>query len=313
MKKIHYIFAALSALSLSFVSCSEEETEFPDYDKNWYVLEDNASDPAQHAAYEFYKQYNIPVFYNDTIGSQERVDLWGNKYTHYETLTLSYSMGGNVGAGADPSIMNFTRCDKSVGPKALEWLSKEVMPSVPKNAHIHSILLVETLNSLAHGTYAFRGVNTVVIGNASRLGSMDEVEAKKCKAAILRAALTGLLFNSGLYTKQMEEFANITISQNEKAYNLYTGGSWKQDANGNWYQEKPDIYGLGFIGVSSSNSYYTPADEQADFLMYFETLLTTTEAEFDAMMSTDNKPFSDYTAIMQKKKIVLDILKKLGV
>lgn len=311
MKKILFFAAALISL---MASCSEEETTFTDYDKNWFVIEDNAADPAQHAAYEFYKDFGIPVFANDTIGSQERVDLWGQKYTHYQTLTLSYSMGGGLTAYSEPNITNFTYCDRNVLPSAIAWLRKEIMPLVPKNAYIHSILFVESLNSAAHGQYAFRGTNTIVIGNASRLGSMSDSEALKCKGAVLRAILTDMLFNQNLFTQQMENFGNVAKSQNESAYNLYTYGSWKQDpVTGQWYQEKPDIYALGFIGPNPSNPYYTPADVQADFLMYLETLLTTTEADFDATMSADGKPFSNYEAIMTKKQIVLAILKQLGV
>ena len=310
MKKI--IIAALAVISLTTACSDEEETLFTDYDKNWFVLDDTPADPAQHAACVFYRDFGVPVFYNATIGSQQRVDLWGNTYTHYETLTLSYAMGGNLTSFADPSITNYTLCDKSCGPTALQWLREEVMPSIPEKAHIHSIFLVESLYSMAHGTYAFRGVNTIVIGHASRLGSMSASEAKTCKGAILRAALTDLLFNKGLFDSQISLFGKITTDQDESAYNLYTGGKWQQDAQGNWYQVKPDIYALGFIGVSPSNSYYTPADLQADFLMYLEKLLTTEESEFDATLSTDGKPFGNYAAIMQKKKIVLDILASLG-
>lgn len=311
MKKICLL--ALAFVSLVATSCQdEEETVFTDYDKNWFVIEDDANDPAQHAAYTFYKDFGIPVFYNDTIGTQERVDLWGNHYTHYETLTLAYSIGGNLSAGSDPSISNFTYCDKAVGPTALQWLREEVMPSIPNKAHIHSILLVENLYSRAYGSYAFRGVNTIVIGNASRLGSMSNTEAQTCKAAILRAALTDMLFNQGLFDSEIEIFGKVATDQNENAYNLYTYGKWEQDASGNWIQVKPDIYALGFIGVNPANMYYTPADVQSDFLMYLEKLLVTSEEDFDATMSNDGKPFGSYEAIMRKKQIVLNILQQLG-
>ena len=176
------------------------------------------------------------------------------------------------------------------------------MPSIPNKAHIHSILLVENLYSRAYGSYAFRGVNTIVIGNASRLGSMSNTEAQTCKAAILRAALTDMLFNQGLFDSEIEIFGKVATDQNENAYNLYTYGKWEQDASGNWIQVKPDIYALGFIGVNPANMYYTPAEK----------LLVTSEEDFDATMSNDGKPFGSYEAIMRKKQIVLNILQQLG-
>lgn len=308
----HIFLLALAILALA-TSCQKEDvTEFTDYDKNWFVIEDNSSDSVQHAEYEFYKDFDVPVFINDTIGSQQRVDMWGNEYTHYETLTLAYSMGGNASAYSGPSMSSYSYCDKSVVPAALRWLRENVMPLVPKNTHIHSFFLVESFYSQAFGSYAFKGVNAVVIGNASRLGKMSRTETKTCVAAILRAVLTDKLFNKGLFDEQMASFKAVATNQNENAYNLYTGGKWVQDANGNWIQEKPDIYALGFIGTSASNSYYTPSDEQTDFLMYFEKLLVVSEEEFDATLSSDGHSFSSYPAIMQKKAIVIDILKQLG-
>ena len=93
-RTVYHVLMVLPLLGIAFLtSCSEEETSFPDYEQDWFQIADS-SDPAQHAAYEFFKQYRIPIFFNDTIGTQQRVDVFGHEYTYYMTLTLKAAIGG---------------------------------------------------------------------------------------------------------------------------------------------------------------------------------------------------------------------------
>ena len=49
----------------------ESELKQSYFDENWYVLQDS-DDPLDHQRYLIYKETGIPIFYNDTIGSQNR-------------------------------------------------------------------------------------------------------------------------------------------------------------------------------------------------------------------------------------------------
>lgn len=60
--------------------------------ENFYVIEDDPSDPVKHRVYEIYKKYNVPVYFNDTISkSFVQEDVYGNPIYQYETLDLAWS------------------------------------------------------------------------------------------------------------------------------------------------------------------------------------------------------------------------------
>ena len=80
---------------LFFVTgCSKENDLTPSpAGKNWFQLEDDSADRVQHAAYEVYTEWGIPVFCHDTIGSEERgTDHDGNIIVFHKVLDLNYNM-----------------------------------------------------------------------------------------------------------------------------------------------------------------------------------------------------------------------------
>ena len=95
MRKNKFLYVLL--LSVLFSACDKEDNLTPsNLGKDWFTIE-NSEDPVDRAIYQFYEETGIPVFYNDTIGQETRVDNWGNSYTHYEILQFSSSaLGGCV-------------------------------------------------------------------------------------------------------------------------------------------------------------------------------------------------------------------------
>ena len=93
MRKNKFLYVLL--LSVLFSACDKEDNLTPsNLGKDWFTIE-NSEDPVDRAIYQFYEETGIPVFYNDTIGQETRVDNWGNSYTHYEILQFSSSaLGG---------------------------------------------------------------------------------------------------------------------------------------------------------------------------------------------------------------------------
>ena len=181
-RTVYHVLMVLPLLALTLLTaCSEDETTFPDYEKDWFQLEDS-SDPAQHAAYEFFKQYGIPIFFNDTIGTQQRVDVFGNEYTFYKTLTLNAAIGGGQSSYGDAFYNTFIYADRSVIPDAIQYLRTQLMPTIPTFLHIHSILLVEAINGSSDDVYV--GLNTLVITKASLLASYQADQTKKLRAVV---------------------------------------------------------------------------------------------------------------------------------
>ncbi|MET6996318.1 hypothetical protein [Chitinophaga defluvii] len=291
-----YLFAfALFAMA---TSCrKEEETVFPDYDRNWLVVEDNPNDPAIHANYLFYKETGIPVYMNDTIGSQQRKDVFGKEYTYYEVLSMNYSLGG-VQSGT-PNVQSFTYCTEADVPAALAFLREEILPILPAGVHVPSILLVDTLNSDAFGKYAFKGFNTIVIGAVPQISQMDATTRAAYKGAILRAFLTNAVLDEK-YNNILEKFYNTSRKYvtSRDIYSIYI------------FQLSSQVTGLppgitatpqavGFLGTDPRNSYYTPMSTWMDVCMYLEATLGNSEEQFKQLYGNQPNIMTKYGYIRQ--------------
>jgi hypothetical protein len=296
------------ALVIFCTSCQKEEvTKFADYDKDWFVLVDNPSDPADHAEYLFYKEFGIPVFYNDTIGVQDRVDVWGNKYMHYELLSLNYSMGGMASSGNSPTISSLTYCSKESVPGAISYLKENIMPLIPDVIHIHSFLLVESMTSLSFGNAAFKGMNTLVISSASKLSTMTDDQKKKFNGAVLRAALSDYIINQGLFDTELEKFSKVSsvLCPTKNIYGLYTYYLSSSYITGLPAGVPININTVGFLSTDPSSTYYTPLTTWMDVNMYLEAILSGPQADFVSKYGTIEK-------IMTKYAIIKNIIEKTG-
>lgn len=303
MKLKLYILPLIAIIGAT--SCRKEEvTKFPDYDKNWLVVDDNPADPATHNTYLFFKETGIPVYFNDTIGSQQRVDVFGNTYTHYEKLSFNYSLGG-IQVGAPPLVNSFTYCAKSDVPAAVDYLKNNVIPSVPKSVFVPSILLVENLTSYAFGQYAFKGFNTVLVGKVSTIPGMSETARRSYKAAILRAIFTNAVLNEK-YNDLLTKFYNESrkYSTIRDTYNL---GNWLFSANINGLPAGTTITfnSLGYLGPDPRNASYTPYTTWMDVSMYLEAAFANSKADFQRLYGTN-------TSIMTKYGIITQILENIG-
>ncbi|PWK79818.1 hypothetical protein LX99_00278 [Mucilaginibacter oryzae] len=300
------IYVVLMVLCAVLSSCRKEHaTVFPDYDKNWLVVEDNPNDATVHDSYLFYKDTGIPVYTNDTIGSQKRIDVFGHPYTYYEVLSLSYSLGG-VQSGAPPLVQSFSYCAKSDVPAALAFLKNEIIPVLPKSVHVPSILLVESLNTNAFGSVAFKGFNTIVMAQISRIPTMDQATKAAYKGAILRAMLTNAVL--------ADKYADIL----DKFYSVSRKYMTTRDAYGTYiYQLSYYVSGLpdgvaatpqaiGYLDVDTRNPYYTPISTWIDVTMYLEAAMSNTDTQFRQLYG--NNP-----VIMLKYGYIRQILTDLGI
>jgi len=306
MKRLNIITLALLVFC---TSCQKEEvTIFPDYDKDWFVLQDNPNDPADHAAYQFYNEHGIPVFYNDTIGVQERVDVWGHKYTHYEILSLNYSMGGMASSASSPVISSLTYCSKEYIPNAISYLRENIMPLIPSAIHIHSILLVESMSSMSFGNYAFKGLNTLVIGSASQLPALSADQKKKFNGAVLRAALSDYVINQGHFDTELNRFYKVSrdLCTTKDIYNLNTYYLSSTYITGLPAGVPININTVGFLSTDPKNTYSTPNSTWMDVNMYLEAILSGPQEEFIAMYGT-------FDNIMTKYNIIKGILIEIGI
>lgn len=300
------LYIAIVALSIGLVACRKEEvTVFPDYDKNWLVVEDNPADASTHARFEFYKETGIPFYINDTIGSQQRKDLFGREFTYFEVLSKNYSLGAEQ-IGAPPMVQNVKYCAKSDLPAALAYLRSDIMPMLPKTVHVPSILLLESFTSYAFGTYAFKGFNTVLIGEASKIATMNAATKARFKGAIMRSLLTNEVL-SGKYNGLLDRFYGVS-RKFATTRDIYNMGTWQfsQFVTGLPTGTTANLQTLGFISSDPRNVSYTPYTTWMDVSIYLEASIANTEAQFRQLYGT-------YPNIMTKYGYIRQVLAEMNV
>lgn len=300
------LYIAILMLSIGMIACRKEETTvFPDYDKNWLVVEDNPADATTHARFEFYKETGIPIYINDTIGTQQRKDLFGKEFTYYEVLSKNYALGVEQ-VGAPPLVQNFKYCAKSDVPAALAYLRSDIMPLLPKTVHVPSILLLESFSSNAFGTYAFKGFNTVLIGEASKIPGMNAATKARFKAAIMRAMITNTVL-SGKYNDILDKFYGVS-RRFATTRDIYYMGTWQfsQFVTGLPTGTVATLQTLGFISSDPRNASYTPYTTWIDVSVYLEAALGNTDAQFRQL-------YSSYPNIMTKYGYIRQILADMNI
>lgn len=88
MKRLLVIIASVFAL----MSCQKDEVITPALEyNNVYAIIDNPDDSVQHRTYNIYKEFGVPVYFNDTIGRVYIMDdVLGNPIYNYEMLDLAW-------------------------------------------------------------------------------------------------------------------------------------------------------------------------------------------------------------------------------
>lgn len=269
-------------------------------------MEDNPNDPTIHANYQFYQETGIPVFVNDTIGSQQRTDVFGKTYTYYEVLSLSYSLGG-LQSGPPPMVQSFTYCNKADVPNALTFLRNEIMPVIKRIIHVPSILLVENMNTNAFGTYAYKGFNTVVVAQVSKIPTMNAATKADYKAAILRSMLTNSVLDSK-YADILDKFYAVSrkFVINRDAYGLSTYFLNANNVTGLPSGTPITLQAIGFLGADARITSSSPISTWMDVSMYLEAAVVNTDAQF-------KQKYAAYPNILLKYGYIRQILNSMGV
>ena len=188
--KLIYIIGLWGCLSL--FGCGDDDNLSPsDLDGDWYVLTDS-EDPLDHLRYTVFQTYGVPVFYNDTIGSQNRgTDYAGLPIIYYEILNPNYSI---------ESSTEYAKYELSYDREAIttgvEFIRDEVLPRlVSSKLYPRSFLLMNklTLNasaSLSHEECAYRGMMTSCVSLVEEIGGMTDADIKRMACEIVAEGYT---------------------------------------------------------------------------------------------------------------------------
>ena len=269
MKKNNFLYILF--LSVLFTACDKEDHLTPsNVGRDWFTIEDS-NDPVDHAIYQFYTETGIPVFYNDTIGEETRVDHWGNSYTHYEILQFgSSSLGGTE---TPNPFSSYELCPKEDVVDGLEFLREEIVPVLPESIKITSFLLLKSLtpwNPAVVSNEAFKGLNTVLISRVSELKDMSDAERLNMKGAIFNAVLATPV--SG-YTEELAAFYQATRSCYTE--NLYGCAGWYFTIG----MDSLTRRAVGFLKDPNPSDYGSMPTEVQDVGMYIKAMFIYTPEE----------------------------------
>lgn len=308
--KLFFSFLAMGlivSLTTGMTACSGDDDDITlTHERNWLVVEDNPNDELDHTRYEIFEQTGIPIYYNDTIGSEPRTTLAGQPYTYYEVLQVFYNPGT---ATPSPKTANYTLPGRRADVlPVVEYLRDKVLPSIPKGMYVPSVLLVDTLNS-SSGTVAFKGLNTIVLSNVRRFASMTEDARRLYRASFLRAVVA-----SSLYTKEEQWLEDNFFSQtyavnSSNATYLYSTASatyYVYKALSNYPQTEQTLANLGFIGThtkptaTTPERYKTVPTKSEDVSQFVEAVLAYPEAEFLSQHKGQKVVLAKYQVLRQK-------------
>lgn len=198
-------FAALIGVG---VGCTEDEL-VPSIDfTSPYALTDS-SDPVQHACYEIYKEYGVPVFFNDTIASYPNgTDYYGNALTRYETLDLNWKFQSHDRGKVTYAFDYIRSADDQLA--ALDF-ARRFLGRASSKMRPFSIMLADSIHVGNSTPIYYSGFRTLVM---TQLAGLTDYQKDSCATAILQDMV---LDRVKLNTDLVARFG--AVSDKEKYYN----------------------------------------------------------------------------------------------
>lgn len=224
-----------------FTACSNDDEDLtPSYaDRNWYKLEDS-DEPADHAFYELFQAYGVPVFYNDTIGKEERgLSREGEKVIHYEVIDIDYWITNRT-SNSVLYVLNkkyLENKDKTHLLEAAQFLGEYVFPQLKKSKYPMSFLLVDSIvnnRNDVRGQHAFNtyyAMTTTLIGGIDRIGEMSESEKRLLAGYVMAELYVYDIKNNATYMNLFTEFFERSVGADGKS--LY-GSTRGKSSNTIW-------------------------------------------------------------------------------
>lgn len=298
-------------IALMFGACRDEDEIGPIVgEKDWFVLEDS-DDPIDGQRYEIYKEFGIPVYYNDTIGSETRYAVSGEPYTYYECLKVFYNPGGDLISGRYTLLE-----DKNDTQEVLTYLQTELLPKVPESFYIPSVLLVDSL-VVGTDSLAYKGFNTVVCAKVKEFAGMDAENKQWWIGGVMSAMVSGNLLNNESAWLE-ENFYAKSLAVVPEANQQYVYSETRQNRVSYAYaqmdvpDEEKTLGSLGFLNhkwrptlpTQTEKDANTP-NKEGDLKQYCEAIFALSVAEF-------TERWGEYPVVMEKYEAMKGKLEEYG-
>lgn len=245
-----------------FIACNKEEDgklKPTETHRDWFVAYDDPNDPLKHEIYLTYEAFKVPVFVDDTIGEEVRVDPYGNSYTHYEVLDVFYKIDQGK-YSSDTCIESRNVTDLRNGVKLIK---EYVLPLIPFRIAPMSYLLVEELYArTSKKSSYFNGMQTTVVGNVSYLKDMSPEEWKALGAEIAGVDFAQYVMEE--YEKELLPF--YKVSNDVYGFKVYDQLLSKR-RNPPFLSTPPEEYGMLILDGTSTLS------QEKDIIQFIKQVL----------------------------------------
>lgn len=288
---------------LLYASCTKERAIVPSlaFD-NVYAIKDNPNDPIQHRVYQIYKQYAVPVYFNDTIGRVYIMDdVQGNPIFQYEKVDLAWTFNAYA---KDTYVFNYMQ-DAQQKSKALDVI-EAYLQDVSKSLRPFSFFVTQSGQRFDKGAlvqeykngFVNIGFRTVYV-----TGNMTDKQIQEFPSSLKRQMILNKIGN---YVEDVAEFGAVSKSTwyggvDWSTLDLTLKKGWSEAnalydnwAGAKWYTEAEliamrtnarNVIGkFGFVkGNHLSQGLQTPRDANYDLQDYVVEMLKYSPKEFEAL------------------------------
>ena len=194
--KIFETLIYCSVLSLSLASCADSEGDItPEApEKNYFAVDNKATDEESILKRQFYKDNGCYLLYNDTLRN-DSIGKKANGEVIYktETIDVPYVMSSQITVAYKYNYIK----DLDKKKAAIDFIDKYVLPHLSAKLKPYSWLLVNgiTKYTAQDNTYTYDSEETTVVGNRATAVAletafdMDEDESKQFAKDLLASIL----------------------------------------------------------------------------------------------------------------------------
>ena len=313
-------YILLLGILFFITGCDKENDLEPSFlEKEWFKLQDNPDDRVQHAAYEVYVTWGIPVFCNDTIGSEDRgSDHYGNPIVYYKVLDLNYNLNNpsNINNIQSKHISLIREdADKLAG---IEFVDKIFFPAVPEVFHIQSILLLDSIYEEQYGNKTLKkmhqAMETLAIADIPLIAGMShEEKVERVNELVTFLSINYLAKNP---VAELETFKRVSYDPATKR--SYYGMMVRKPLYPGYICLEParwEVY--GFLDYSRSNYPYVTDPDITNWRYQIVTEDEDVEDFIMAVVSYSKRDFeaayAEYPKVLEKFEIMRGIMESIGV
>lgn len=299
MKRTNIIPSIIGAFIAIFLlgACSEDELTPSGANDNKFAVPEGQDDAASRLRKEFLDKNNIHLLFNDTL-SKEYIgkDAFGDDVWDVETIDLGYNL---TASSSDTYSFEYLKEEDDM-KKAVELVEAQILPHVGGSMLPYSIFLVKSIQ------------------RTDSYGNIEELTVQTNMRCLAIAVDEWLDMDEDEQAEQGKDIL-IELIQNKFSYTSDEAGPFLAfcedlyyediiDHIPDWDRNIEDIYELGMLDYGEdwdSPEWDWFVSDRNDFNAFFDAVMNRTEEDFA-------EEYGDYPIIMQKYRILRDIIIELG-